>query len=112
MSSKQSRLDTVSLTVGRDFLLPPTRVDVGVHKVFRAAVPEAPIDEYAHLLATENHVGFAAEPGDRRFLFPKPQPSHVQATANLHFDGGFAVRIRLHYPANQRGTGLRRARPY
>lgn len=98
-SARRLSVSSVPLDVPADLVFPVRPVRLGHHEVFRAAVPEAAIDENGHLHRAEDHVGRAAHLRERLCSHPVAQTSGVDKRAEEQLGCGIAIPVAEHASA-------------
>lgn len=102
----------VPFPVALDLVRPiPAVRSVNPLTVVRTSVPETPIDEHCHSLATEDDVRSAVDFGQRPCVYPVAQSHCVQRASESEFRYCVFPRQRLHPPSDLRRGSERLAAP-
>lgn len=86
----------VALTVAANLLLPIVGVTCSLRVVFRAAVPEAAVEEYCDLLSWKDEVCGAPQTRDGSGGHPVAKPQSMHGPAQGELGPGVPAPVRLH----------------
>jgi hypothetical protein len=96
--SERGIVPAIPLDVSIQLDRPVRRVSARIGPVIRTSVPEAAVDEHRDSSCRKDHVGPAAQPGNRRRVLAEAKTATVQLRTQCYLRPGLAGSVALHDP--------------